>query len=79
MFRFQTDTITSMQKNYNLVLDKLSKGPVLLLQRSTMAAVMIDPEQFNAMTEELSRLRRIVAADKDFAAIAAGNYTDELP
>lgn len=79
MNQLQTEPITQLQRNYNIVLDRLPVGPVMLLQRSSLAAVMVSPEQWNAMTAELERLRRIVTADKHFAEMRAGNYTTELP
>lgn len=79
MNQLQTEPITQLQRNYNIVLDRLSDGPVMLLQRSALAAVMVSPEQWNAMTAELERLKRIVASDKHFADMRSGQYTTELP
>jgi PHD/YefM family antitoxin component YafN of YafNO toxin-antitoxin module len=79
MNQLQTEPITQLQRNYNVVLDRLPAGPVMLLQRSALAAVMVSPEQWNAMTAELDRLRRIVIGDQHFADMRAGQYTTELP
>jgi|LakMenE18May11ns_1017448.scaffolds.fasta_scaffold9957487_10 hypothetical protein len=79
MNQLQTEPITQLQRNYNIVLDRLPVGPVMLLQRSALAAVMVSPEQWNAMTAELERLRRVVAGDRHFADMRNGQYSTELP
>lgn len=53
----QTEPITQLQRNYNIVLERLAAGPVLLLQRSSLAAVMVSPDQWNAMNAELETYR----------------------
>jgi hypothetical protein len=70
----QIEPVTQMAKNHRGVLAKLENGPVFLAQRSKTAAVMLSPRQWDAITAELSRLRRIIEADRDFAEMRAGNY-----
>lgn len=79
MVQLQSEPITQLQRIYRSILQRLAKGPVMLLQRSSMAAIMVSPEQWNAMTSELERLRRVVQSDKDFADMRAGQYVTELP
>lgn len=73
MNQLQTEPITQLQRNYSAVLDRLPAGPVMLLQRSALAAIMVSPEQWNAMTAELERLRRIVKIDQALAEVNAGD------
>jgi PHD/YefM family antitoxin component YafN of YafNO toxin-antitoxin module len=70
----QIEPVSQMAKDYKKILAKLESGPVFLAQRSRPAAVMVSPIQWDEMTAELSRLRRIIQADQDFAEMRAGNY-----
>ncbi len=70
--------ITDMQKNYSKVLSQLEAGPVILSQRSKAVGIILSPEDYDKMNNELQRLQRIIAYDRQFAAIRAGNFT-ELP
>jgi prevent-host-death family protein len=54
----------------------LKRGPVVLAQRSRPAAVLVSFEEWDETANELARLRRIVAADRHFAAMKAGDYVD---
>jgi PHD/YefM family antitoxin component YafN of YafNO toxin-antitoxin module len=70
----QIEPVSEMSKNHKSVLAKLESGPVFLANRSRTAAVMLSPALWDEMTAELSRLRRIIQADRDFAEMRAGNY-----
>jgi prevent-host-death family protein len=58
------------------VLTRLHRGPVFLAQRSKPAAVLLSMEEWDRLQSELQRLRRMAEADRQFAEIRAGNYTD---
>jgi len=74
--------ISAMQRDYRGTLAKTAKGPVILALRGKPEAVLMsasDYERFVLMEVELKRLRRIMQADRDFAEMRAGNYTELLP
>jgi prevent-host-death family protein len=66
--------ISDMKLKHAQVLGLLSKGPVVLAQRSKPAAVLVSVAQWDAQADELARLRRIVEYDRQFAEMDAGNF-----
>jgi prevent-host-death family protein len=70
--------ISTMQRNYSAVVRQLPDGPVFLSQHSKPIAVMLSTSDYETMSDELKRLRRIIQGDQELAAIRAGNFT-ELP
>ena len=76
MTAIYTESITDFRNNYDAALRKLAQGPVLLLQRSKPAAVLVWPDTWNQIAEELARYRRMALADQHFAEMRAGNYVD---
>ena len=54
----------------------LKDGPVILAQRSRPAAVLVSVEDWDETARELARLRRMLQAQRDFAAMRAGDYVD---
>jgi hypothetical protein len=68
----QTEAISNFKNACADVLSKVRKGPVLLLQRSQAAAVLVDPVMWNQYVEEMRELRLMLlyyqrrdAAQKD--------------
>lgn len=53
----QTEAISNFKNACDDVLGKMRKGPVLLLQRSQAAAVLVDPVMWNQYVEEMRELR----------------------
>ena len=51
-----TESISDFRNNYDAALKKLAQGPVLLLQRSKPAAVLVEPESWNQIAEEMQAL-----------------------
>lgn len=74
----QITPVTALQRSYGAVLKKLANGPVFLAQRSHPVAAILSIADYDRMTDELKRLRRIIEGDRHLAEIRAGNYT-ELP
>lgn len=72
----QTESITNFRVNYRDVLKRTLTAPVLLLQKSTLAGVLVSPDEWNRINDELKRLRRIVQGDQDFADMRQGKYTE---
>lgn len=60
----QTESITNFRTNYKEVLKRALTAPVLLLQNSALAAVLLSPDEWNRMNEELKHLRRLLKADQ---------------
>ncbi len=60
MIEIQTESVSGLRNNYEKVLKQLSSGPVLLLQRSKLAAVLVAPDTWNALMRELEDLRDLV-------------------
>lgn len=53
----QTEAISNFKNSCDAVLSKMRKGPVLLLQRSQAAAVLVEPGMWNQYVEEMRELR----------------------
>jgi PHD/YefM family antitoxin component YafN of YafNO toxin-antitoxin module len=70
----QIQPISELARDHKTLLRKLKSGPVFLAQRGRPAAVVVSPQQWDSIATELSRLRRIVEGDRQFAEIRAGNY-----
>lgn len=68
-----TRPITDMNRVPGDVLAMLPQNPVVLMQRSQPAAVMIHPDQWNAIAEELRRFRIIAEARRIEAINDANN------
>ena len=73
--------ITDFRIRQGEVLTKLTKGPVFLAQRSKPAAVLVSMQEWEQIQEELKRFRHHAEADRQFAEIRAGTYTnlDDIP
>jgi len=56
MNTIQTESVSGFRDKYDAVLKKLSEGPVLLLQRSRLAAVLVSHEEWNRIAKKLKRL-----------------------
>lgn len=55
---FQTEQISQLQRGYKAIVDKLGDGPVHLLQRSTVAAVMVSPDEWERIQKALADAER---------------------
>lgn len=49
--------ISKLRQTQNEILEQLSEGPVVLTQRGEAAVVLVDPEQWNRLIEELEYWR----------------------
>jgi len=54
--------ISDLRLRQGEVLNKLQQGPVVLTQHSRAVAVLVSPEQWNKLVEELEDLQDILAA-----------------
>jgi hypothetical protein len=72
----QVKPISKLRTDHMAVMRLLKEGPVFLAQRGTLAAAMLSIEEWNKIASELARLRRIIEADQQFAALAKGNRVE---
>ena len=59
MDSIQTASVSGFRNNYKDVLKQVSDGPVLLLQSSQLAAVLVSPAEWNAIAIRLKRLQQL--------------------
>ena len=71
MITIQSESISNFRNNYNAVLQRLTKGPVLLLQYSDVAGVLLSKEEWNA--ERI--ITAIAALPQKFRLFQEGNRT----
>ena len=72
MQRIQSESVSNFRNNYNVVLQKMSDGPVYLLQHSNLVGVLISPEAWNALVDRVEDLEDIAAAWKHKYERASG-------
>ncbi len=67
-----SESVSKFRDNYATVLKQVEQGPVLLLQNSKVAAVLVAPEQWNALWEQLDNLQCLVWSLQADLAVADG-------
>ncbi len=72
MENLQSEAVSKFRNNYRSTLSKLSNGPVLLLQNSKIAAVLVSPDEWSAQQKELKRFRLDQEARQAFARYKRG-------
>ena len=70
----QVEKISVLKNNQAAVLAKVRQGPVLLMQRSNPAVVLVAPETWNALARELEHYRHLALLDEQSKRIDAGEY-----
>ncbi len=55
----QTAPISDMRKDQDAVLSMMENGPVVLMSRSRPKAVIVDPDEWNAIAQRLKMLETI--------------------
>jgi PHD/YefM family antitoxin component YafN of YafNO toxin-antitoxin module len=71
----QIESVTDFRTNYKATFDKLANGPVFLLQRSDIAAVLLSRVEYDALIERIEELEDIVAVQEYERRKAAGDVT----
>ena len=56
----KTTTITELRAELSSYIGELNEGPVMIMSRSRPAAILIDPEMFDALVEESELLEDIL-------------------
>ena len=74
----QSEAVSSFRDHYKAIFKQLERGPVLLLQNSKVAAVLVDPAQWNRQQEEIKRLRLLLEAKRSKAKGEPTISHDEL-
>lgn len=64
MNTIQTESVTSFRNNYEAILRKLVNGPILLLQRSALAAVVVAADDWNNLQARLAAQEQEIATLK---------------
>ncbi len=64
MVKIQTESISNFRNNYSTVLERLNTGPLLLMQHSRVAGVLLSQDEWNAISERIEDLEDIAAAWK---------------
>ena len=59
-----TAPISEIKKDQNRVLTMLDDGPVVMMQRSTPAAVMVAPDEWNATAQLIADLREQLGRER---------------
>ena len=57
MNQLHTASVSGFRNSYKDVLQQVTVGPVLLLQNSKLAAVLISPKEWNEIATNMQRLR----------------------
>ncbi len=57
MEKIRTASVSNFRNNYKEVLHQVQGGPVLLLQSSQVAAVLLAPEEWNHIAARLQKLQ----------------------
>ena len=70
MGHIQSESITGFRIKYKEVIKRAATSPVLLLQNSQIAAVVISPDEWN----QLQRYKSIALLDEQSKLVAEGNY-----
>ena len=71
----QIETVTEFRANYKATLDKLVNGPVFLMQRSDVAAVLLSRHEYDALLERIEELEEMAAVREYEQRKAAGNVS----
>jgi len=70
MNTIQSESITNFRSKYRSTLGLLANGPVMLIQQSQVAAVLISPDEWN----QLQHYKRLAELDEQLRMVQQGNY-----
>lgn len=71
----QLETVTEFRANYKATFDKLNNGPVFLLQRSDVTAVLLSRHEYDRLLERIEELEDIAAVQEYERRKAAGDVS----
>lgn len=81
MMKPQFESVSNFRNHYTKILQKLTDGPLYLLQYSSLAVVLVDPQQWDAILDRLARLEELedeVAIYRHKWLIASGQAEHDL-
>ncbi|OGO09791.1 MAG: hypothetical protein A2Z66_08620 [Chloroflexi bacterium RBG_13_66_10] len=61
---YRTTTVSELRSDLASLLTRLEEGPIMVLSRSRPAAVLVEPDVFEAILERLELLEDIVEGRK---------------
>ncbi len=67
----QMASVTELRNDYLALFAKLNDGPIVLAQRSKPAAVLVSPEQWDAIARRLEQFELLSQADRIDAEMEA--------
>ncbi len=70
MENLQSESVTSFRERYKETIGRTAAGPVLLLQNSKIAAVLVSPDEFN----QLQRYKKLALLDEQSQLVKQGHY-----
>lgn len=68
----ETRPVSEMNRNPNAILELLAAGPVVLMQRSVPAGVLVSPKEWNNLFDRLQELEDAVEIWKGKYELATG-------
>lgn len=68
----ETRPVSEMNRNPNAILELLASGPVVLMQRSVPAGVLVSPKEWNSLFDRLEALENAVEIWKGKYELATG-------
>ncbi len=69
-----TIPVSDLRNKQSETLDQLGETPVMLTRGGHSAGVLVHPDTWNLLVNEVARLRRMVRADQIVAEMKAGSY-----
>jgi len=69
-----TIPVSDLRNKQSETLDQLGDTPIMLTRGGHSAGVLVHPDTWNQLVNELSRLQRMMRADQIVAEMKAGNY-----
>lgn len=70
MNTIQTESVTGFRNNYKEVLQRVATSPVMLLQQSRVAAVLVSADEWN----QLQRYKNLAILDEQSKRVQQGEY-----
>jgi len=69
----QSESVSGFRIKYKEIIKKAAVSPVLLLQHSQLAAIVISPDEWN----QLQRYKRIALLDEQSKLVQQGSYSTQ--
>lgn len=70
MDQIQSESVSGFRIKYKEIIKKAATSPVLLLQHSHVAAVVISPDEYN----QLQRYKKLAILDEQSKLVGQGHY-----